>query len=304
MIKFFICAVIFLIFFLSPVREWLIWWIWQLFSRRQKVRAVLVSKVDSKFEDKVPRGWMMRDYARSKGKNDALNEAHWMRNPHKVTILIFDVAGRDVELAVNSDMFNRMNEGAIGILDYKGHIFYGFEECKQESVSERLSDRMGSYEYVKWLTQRKCNYRISRCIRHILIALVIIGIVIVRILVLNQTYAMHHNWDQYWITKKVEAKRDEEKKFNTKTLMERFLYLDKNHWYHIEISSLYHDINDGILVIHYDTLTGHVIPAIRESAWTAAYCVSGGIIIILVGRIIYLIIRMIKVNKARKNLIE
>lgn len=284
MILFIIIIILAINLFVTPLRQRLFWWIQQVFSRRIKVDAVLVSKVDSKYEDKMSVGLLMGDLGRIHGHADAVNEAHWLRKAIPVSILIFDVGGRNIELAVEREIFDRYEEKDIGILDYKGHKFYGFKKTQRESLKERLSDRMGTVEFTTWIARRKSYDILKHSLKQLLVLSLIILFCVSRILAIRESQKMHQRISENYPVIEIELER-----------------LDSATRKSI---SWYHEVHDGKLSVYYDEKLGNKLPVIRPFIWTGVYIFYGVIISTLGARIIYIIYRLIRSWIARRELMS
>lgn len=280
----------------------------QVFSRRTQVRAVLVSKVDSKFEDKLPQGMMMGDPSRIHGHEEAVNEAHWLRKSHPVSIFIFDVNGTNVELAVEKDIFGRYEENDVGILDYKGKTFYDFKKTASGTMKDNLLESMGNSEYTNWIAKRHSNALIVHYIKHVVIAAILLAFCVSRVWAINESYALHQtaneSFPQEWAVPV---------NYNVNHIIDATNFpLFKDVWVHIpgkttisaQVYSIYNVVEDGKALVYYDAKTGAIIPVVRSWFWGVAFGFYGIVITLLAIRIIYIFVRVIRIIRARNALLS
>lgn len=271
-----------------------------IFSRRKQVKAVLVSKVDSKFEDKLPQGMMMRDAGRIHGQAEAVNEAHWLRKPIPVTIFIFDVDGKYVELPVEKDIFERYNEKDQGILDYKGKTFYDFKATRSTSMKEQLADTMGQAEYTNWIAKRRSADAIAHYIKHFLVAAIIIALCILRVIALRESQTIHQEvsgeYSKVWATPYDSSQREDFSWIRDV----RVVYGSQS----VKVLRIFNVVEDGKALVYFNPETKQIVPVVRDWCWYTVYTIYGAIIIILAIRVVYVVIRLIQVAIARKQLLS
>lgn len=271
--------------FVTPLRQGIFKFIRQVLSRRVQVKAVLVSKVDSKFEDKMPLGMMMGDRGRIHGHSEAVKEAHWLRKAIPVKILIFDVAGKNIEFPVEKEIFDRYNENDVGVLDYKGHKLYDYKVVKATNLKERLADSMTDYEYTTWLAKRRSVDCICHYLRNILVVSLLLAFCILRVVAISESYKMHQDLEAK--CKKVEIPLE---KLSTELRREILFY---------------NEVVDGRVVFYVDaSLVAGRVAVIKTWFWPVVFIFYGILITILVVSLLYFIIRLIRAIIARYQLLK
>lgn len=168
---------VFMVLLFTPLRKMVFGGLRQVFSRRRQVRAVLVSKVDSVYEDKATKGLLMEDYGNVHKDKEAVRDSHWLGNGVHVKKLIFDVSGKDVEFDVNDELYSSLEEKSVGMLDYKGYKLYSFSDVQE--AGDYLADGMGEADYSEWLARRSRHHKKSKLVRRLGIIMLLFAFFIV-----------------------------------------------------------------------------------------------------------------------------
>ena len=96
-----------------------------IFEKEQIVKAVLISKVEEAYKE-------VRVTNHSTAGVPSPASGFRTGNVGTAYRLYFDIAGKTKELDVDKKTFDSLEEGMTGMLNYKGAMFYSFEEIKEK----------------------------------------------------------------------------------------------------------------------------------------------------------------------------
>lgn len=96
-----------------------------IFEKEKYVKAVLVSKVEEAYKE-------VRGTNHSTAGVPSPASGFRTGNVGTAYRLYFDIAGKIKELDVDKKTFDSLEEGMTGMLNYKGAMFYSFEEIKEK----------------------------------------------------------------------------------------------------------------------------------------------------------------------------
>ena len=96
-----------------------------IFEKEKYVKAVLVSKVEETYKE-------VRVTNHSTAGVPSPASGFRTGNVGTAYRLYFDIAGKTKELDVDKKTFDSLEEGMTGMLNYKGAMFYSFEEIKEK----------------------------------------------------------------------------------------------------------------------------------------------------------------------------
>lgn len=120
-----VCYVIFALSIMWMIRGVYINYLSVIFEKEQIVKAVLVSKVEEAYKE-------VRVTNHSTAGVPSPASGFRTGNVGTAYRLYFDIAGKIKELDVDKKTFDSLEEGMTGMLNYKGAMFYSFEEIKEK----------------------------------------------------------------------------------------------------------------------------------------------------------------------------
>ena len=120
-----VCYVIFALSIMWMIRGVYINYLSVIFEKEQIVKAVLVSKVEEAYKE-------VRVTNHSTAGVPSPASGFRTGNVGTAYRLYFDIAGKTKELDVDKKTFDSLEEGMTGMLNYKGAMFYSFEEIKEK----------------------------------------------------------------------------------------------------------------------------------------------------------------------------
>ena len=120
-----VCYVIFALSIMWMIRGVYINYLSVIFEKEQIVKAVLVSKVEEAYKE-------VRVTNHSTAGVPSPASGFRTGNVGTAYRLYFDIAGKTKELDVDKKTFDSIEEGMTGMLNYKGAMFYSFEEIKEK----------------------------------------------------------------------------------------------------------------------------------------------------------------------------
>ncbi len=120
-----VCYVIFALSIMWMIRGVYINYLSVIFEKEKYVKAVLVSKVEEAYKE-------VRVTNHSTAGVPSPTSGFRSGNVGTAYRLYFDIAGKTKELDVDKKIFDSLEEGMTGMLNYKGAMFYSFEEIKEK----------------------------------------------------------------------------------------------------------------------------------------------------------------------------
>ena len=120
-----VCYVIFALSIMWMIRGVYINYLSVIFEKEQIVKAVLISKVEEAYKE-------VRVTNHSTAGVPSPASGFRTGNVGTAYRLYFDIAGKTKELDVDKKTFDSLEEGMTGMLNYKGAMFYSFEEIKEK----------------------------------------------------------------------------------------------------------------------------------------------------------------------------
>ena len=120
-----VCYVIFALSIMWMIRGVYINYLSVIFEKEKYVKAVLVSKVEEAYKE-------VRVTNHSTAGVPSPASGFRTGNVGTAYRLYFDIAGKTKELDVDKKTFDSFEEGMTGMLNYKGAMFYSFEEIKEK----------------------------------------------------------------------------------------------------------------------------------------------------------------------------
>lgn len=120
-----VCYVIFALSIMWMIRGVYINYLSVIFEKEKYVKAVLVSKVEEAYKE-------VRVTNHSTAGVPSPASGFRSGNVGTAYRLYFDIAGKTKELDVDKKTFDSLEEGMTGMLNYKGAMFYSFEEIKEK----------------------------------------------------------------------------------------------------------------------------------------------------------------------------
>ena len=96
-----------------------------IFEKEKYVKAILISKVEEAYKE-------VRVTNHSTAGVPSPASGFRTGNVGTAYRLYFDIAGKTKELDVDKKTFDSIEEGMTGMLNYKGAMFYSFEEIKEK----------------------------------------------------------------------------------------------------------------------------------------------------------------------------
>lgn len=120
-----VCYVIFALSIMWMIRGVYINYLSVIFEKEQIVKAVLVSKVEEAYKE-------VRVTNHSTAGVPSPASGFRTGNVGTAYRLYFDIAEKTKELDVDKKTFDSIEEGMTGMLNYKGAMFYSFEEIKEK----------------------------------------------------------------------------------------------------------------------------------------------------------------------------
>ena len=120
-----VCYVIFALSIMWMIRGVYINYLSVIFEKEQIVKAVLISKVEEAYKE-------VRVTNHSTAGVPSPTSGFRTGNVGTAYRLYFDIAGKIKELDVDKKTFDSLEEGMTGMLNYKGAMFYSFEEIKEK----------------------------------------------------------------------------------------------------------------------------------------------------------------------------
>ena len=120
-----VCYVIFALSIMWMIRGVYINYLSVIFEKERIVKAVLVSKVEEAYKE-------VRVTNHSTAGVPSPASGFRTGNVGTAYRLYFDIAGKTKELDVDKKTFDSLEEGMTGMLNYKGAMFYSFEEIKEK----------------------------------------------------------------------------------------------------------------------------------------------------------------------------
>ena len=120
-----VCYVIFALSIMWMIRGVYINYLSVIFEKEKYVKAVLVSKVEEAYKE-------VRVTNHSTAGVPSPASGFRTGNVGTAYRLYFDIAGKTKELDVDKKTFDSLEEGMTGMLNYKGAMFYSFEEIKEK----------------------------------------------------------------------------------------------------------------------------------------------------------------------------
>ena len=120
-----VCYVIFALSIMWMIRGLYMNYLSVIFEKEKYVKAVLVSKVEEAYKE-------VRVTNHSTAGVPSPASGFRTGNVGTAYRLYFDIAGKTKELDVDKKTFDSLEEGMTGMLNYKGAMFYSFEEIKEK----------------------------------------------------------------------------------------------------------------------------------------------------------------------------
>ena len=120
-----VCYVIFALSIMWMIRGVYINYLSVIFEKEQIVKAVLISKVEEAYKE-------VRVTNHSTAGVPSPASGFRTGNVGTAYRLYFDIAEKTKELDVDKKTFDSLEEGMTGMLNYKGAMFYSFEEIKEK----------------------------------------------------------------------------------------------------------------------------------------------------------------------------
>ena len=120
-----VCYVIFALSIMWMIRGVYINYLSVIFEKEKYVKAILISKVEEAYKE-------VRVTNHSTAGVPSPASGCRTGNVGTAYRLYFDIAGKTKELDVDKKTFDSLEEGMTGMLNYKGAMFYSFEEIKEK----------------------------------------------------------------------------------------------------------------------------------------------------------------------------
>lgn len=120
-----VCYVIFALSIMWMIRGVYINYLSVIFEKEKYVKAILISKVEEAYKE-------VRVTNHSTAGVPSPASGFRTGNVGTAYRLYFDIAGKTKELDVDKKTFDSIEEGMTGMLNYKGAMFYSFEEIKEK----------------------------------------------------------------------------------------------------------------------------------------------------------------------------
>ena len=120
-----VCYVIFALSIMWMIRGVYINYLSVIFEKEQIVKAVLISKVEEAYKE-------VRVTNHSTAGVPSPASGFRTGNVGTAYRLYFDIAEKTKELDVDKKTFDSIEDGMTGMLNYKGAMFYSFEEIKEK----------------------------------------------------------------------------------------------------------------------------------------------------------------------------
>ena len=120
-----VCYVIFALSIMWMIRGVYINYLSVIFEKEKYVKAILISKVEEAYKE-------VRVTNHSTAGVPSPASGFRTGNVGTAYRLYFDIAGKTKELDVDKKTFDSLEEGMTGMLNYKGAMFYSFEEIKEK----------------------------------------------------------------------------------------------------------------------------------------------------------------------------
>lgn len=288
-----------MVLFFTPLRKAVFRWIGQVFSRRKRVRAVLVSKVDTIYEDKMTEGLLMMDYGNVHKDKEAVKDSHWLGKPVYVRKLIFDADGKDAEFDVNDDIYSRFKEKSIGTLDYKGHKFYSFTVI--QDAKDSLADGMGEIDYNEWLERRNYNHKkrdfIERLVISLLFFALFIAVDIYEINIWNSDKKLKDNGNV--IVAELAGKNSSDGSSRNDFSSYRYRIPGETYYYTINVSNMYFQSDSDTINLYYETDPFMARPLYKPQLLGMAIAVMVVLSLVALANAIYVIVMLNRMKKQK-----